>query len=101
MKNTEFYIGWMPKAPEGFAKQVRKTLFVLFPLALIVGLVLASFQKKFSTANFEFGKSTEVKGIYFNSPMPMLKVLNGKPLNEKKFVLEIKSDTNGLTLLNA
>ena len=80
MKNTEFYIGWMPKAPEGFAKQVRKTLFVLFPLALIVGLVLASFQKKFSTANFEFGKSTEVKGIYFNSPMPMLKVLNGKDI---------------------
>lgn len=80
MKNTEFYIGWMPKAPEGFAKQVRKTLFVLFPLALIVGLVLASFQKKFSTANFEFGKSTELKGIYFNSPMPMLKVLNGKDI---------------------
>ena len=80
MKNTEFYIGWMPKAPEGFAKQVRKTLFVLFPLALIVGLVLASFQKKFSTANFEFGKSTEVKGIYFNSPVPILKVLNGKDI---------------------
>ncbi len=70
----------MPNAPEGFAKQIRKTLFVLFPLALIVGLVLASFQKKFSTANFEFGKSTEIKGIYFNSPVPMLKVLNGKDI---------------------
>jgi len=75
-----FYIGWMPKAPASFAKQVRKVLFILFPLALIVGLLLASFQKKFSTANFEFGKSTEVKGIYFNSPMPMLKVLNGKDI---------------------
>ncbi len=80
MKNSEFYIGWMPRAPEGFAKQVRKILFLLFPMALIVGLVLASFQKKFSTASFEFGKSTEIKGVYFNFPVPILKVLNGKDI---------------------
>ena len=80
MKIREFYIGWMPKAPASFAKQVRKVLFILFPLALIVGLVLASFQKKFSTSNFEFGKSTEIKGIYFNTPVPMLKVINGKDI---------------------
>ena len=80
MKNSEFYIGWMPKAPASFAKQVRKVLFILFPLALIVGLLLASFQKKFSTSNFEFGKSTEVKGIYFNTSIPMLKVVNGKDI---------------------
>lgn len=80
MKNSEFYIGWMPKAPASFAKQVKKVLFILFPLALVVGLLLASFQKKFSTANFEFGTSTEVKGIYYNSPVPMLKVVNGKDI---------------------
>jgi hypothetical protein len=80
MKNSEFYIGWMPKAPPSFAKQVRKVLFILFPLALIVGLLLASFQKKFSTSNFEFGISTEVKGIYFNVPVPMLKVVSGKDI---------------------
>ena len=75
-----FYIGWMPKAPASFAKQVRKVLFILFPLALIVGLLLASFQKKFSTSSFEFGVSTEVKGIYINNPVPMLKVVNGKDI---------------------
>lgn len=79
MKN-EFYIGWMPKAPAGFAKHVKKVLLILFPLALIIGLMLASFQKKFSTGNFEFGKITELKGIYFNSPVPMLRVLNGKDI---------------------
>lgn len=73
-----FYIGWMPKASAGFAKQVRKVLFILFPLALIVGLMLASFQKKFSASNFEFGKRTEIKGIYFNNPVPVLKVIAGK-----------------------
>lgn len=80
MKNSEFYIGWMPKAPASFARQVRRVLFILFPLALVVGLVLASFQKKFSTARFEFGKQTEIKGIYFNAPIPMLRVESGKDI---------------------
>lgn len=75
---AEFYIGWMPKAPASFATLVKRVLLILFPLALVMGLVLASFQKKFSTANFEFGKSTAIKGIYFNAPVPMLKVVHGK-----------------------
>jgi hypothetical protein len=73
-----FYIGWQPKAPASFAKQIKKILLILFPAAIIIGLVLASFQKKFSTANFEYGKLTEVKGIYLNNPLPMLKVIAGK-----------------------
>ena len=68
----------MPKAPASFVKQVRRVLYILFPLALVVALVLASFQKRFSAAVFEFGTSTEIKGIYFNSPLPMLKVVSGK-----------------------
>ncbi len=80
MKNTEFYIGWMPKAPASFAKRVRWVLLIIFPLALVIGLVLASFQKKFSTARFEFGKSTEIKGIYSNTPVPMLRMVSGKDI---------------------
>lgn len=80
MSNNEFYIGWMPKAPVSFAKHVKKVLLFLFPLAVIIGLVLASFQKKFSTSNFEFGTLTEVKGIYVNNPLPMVKVIAGKDI---------------------
>lgn len=68
----------MPKAPASFAKQVRRVLYILFPLTLVVGLVLASFQKRFSADVFEFGRSTEIKGVYFNSPVPLLKVVSGK-----------------------
>ena len=75
-----FYIGWMPKAPQSFAKHVKKVLFILFPVAIVVAWVLVSFQKKFSTANFEFGKLTEVKGVYFNKPAPVIKVINGKDI---------------------
>jgi hypothetical protein len=80
MNNAEFYIGWMPKAPASFAKQIKRGLLILFAAALLISAVLASFQKKFSTANFEFGKLTEVKGIYFNTPLPLLKVIAGKDI---------------------
>ena len=69
-----FYIGWMPKAPKSFAKHVKRALLILFPVALIVGYLLATNQKKFSTANFEYGKTTELTGIYYNKPVPLLKV---------------------------
>lgn len=74
MGQLEFYIGWMPKAPRPFAKHVRKVLLVLFPLAIIVGYLISTKQKKFSTANFEYGKLTELTGIYYNNPVPLLKV---------------------------
>jgi hypothetical protein len=76
MNNSEFYIGWMAKAPASFAKYIKKVLLTLFPVALIVGYLVSTSQKKFSTANFEFGKTTEVKGVYYNSPVPMLKVFD-------------------------
>ncbi len=74
MSNSEFYIGWMSKAPAGFAKHVKRVLLILFPIALIIGYLLSTSQKKFSTANFEYGKLTELTGIYFNNPVPVLKV---------------------------
>ena len=78
--NNEFYIGWLPKAPQGFAKHIRKVLLILVPLVVIIGIILALLQKKFDTGNFEFGTLTEVKGIYFNKPIPIIKVINGKDI---------------------
>src|SRR5258705_6899834 len=74
MNQQEFYIGWMAKAPKSFAKHVKRVLLILFPVALIIGYLLSTSQKKFSTANFEYGKLTELTGIYFNNPVPVLKV---------------------------
>jgi hypothetical protein len=76
MNNSEFYIGWMAKAPKAFAKHVKKVLLILFPVALIVGYLLSTNQNKFSTANFEFGKTTKIRGVYYNKPVPMLKVFD-------------------------
>jgi hypothetical protein len=78
--NTEFYIGWMPKAPASFAKHIKKVLLALLAVVVTVGLLLGLSQKKFSTANFEFGTPTEVKGIYFTHPVACIKVVNGKDI---------------------
>jgi hypothetical protein len=73
-KDNEFYIGWQAKAPLVFKKHIKKVLIVLFPIALLAGFLLGSSQKKFSTAQFEFGKPTSLKGIYYSEPVPLLKV---------------------------
>lgn len=80
MRNEEFYIGWMNEAPGSFASLMRKYVFILLLVFVILGTALALSQKKFDTGSFEFGKLTEVKGIYFNKPVPNIKVLNGKDL---------------------
>lgn len=80
MDKQEFYIGWQPKAPLSFAKHIKKILLFLFPAAIIIALMIASFQKRFSAANFEYGRLTTVKGIYISNPVPMLKVINGKDM---------------------
>jgi hypothetical protein len=80
MRNDEFFIGWMPKAPEGFAKHVRKVVIVLIVLVACCSILLSLMQKKFGTGNFEFGRLTEVKGVYFNAPVPCLKAINGKDI---------------------
>ncbi|MEQ1677707.1 MAG: hypothetical protein ABL876_13445, partial [Chitinophagaceae bacterium] len=76
MNDSEFYIGWQPKAPLGFARTVRKAVLVLLAFVIVAALVLALQQKKFSTASFEFGQLTEIRGIYQNDPVPSLKVIS-------------------------
>jgi hypothetical protein len=76
--SDEFYIGWMPNAPTGFAKHVRRVVVVVFFLAIVTGILLSLLQIKFSTAVFEFGQLTEIKGIYNRFPVPSLKVKTHK-----------------------
>jgi hypothetical protein len=74
MHNEEFYIGWMQKAPVSFARFIKKYLLLLMLIVISLSVLLAMNQKKFSKANFEFGKATVVKGIYVSSPVPHLLV---------------------------
>jgi hypothetical protein len=75
-----FYIGWMAAAPKLLVQFIRKYLLAIFITAIVLGSLLAISQKKFSTGVFEFGQLTDVKGIYFERPVPCLKVLNGRDI---------------------
>lgn len=76
MDKNEFYIGWLPAAPEGFAKHIRKVVIALVILVAAAGIILSIAQRKFSTSIFEYGQLTEVKGIYQQFPVPSIKVIS-------------------------
>lgn len=82
--NEEFYIGWMPAAPQSFAKHVKKILLVIGLLVITLGITLALQQRKFSTSVFEYGMLTEVTGIYQAYPVPSLKVFSKTDANGKQ-----------------
>ena len=67
-------------AEKSLVRFIRKYLIIIFPIAILLACLLALSQKKFGTGNFEFGQLTDVKGIYFNKPVPCLKVVNGKDI---------------------
>ncbi len=77
MNNSDFYIGWQAQAPASITHHIKRVLGLLFAIMIVIGLLLARNQKKFSTANFEFGSLTQVTGFYFNKPVPSIKVEHG------------------------
>ena len=72
--SNDFYIGWMPSAPASFSRLIQKAVFVLLGVVVIVAGLLSLQQKQFSTATFEFGRLTEVTGIYEQFPVPSIRV---------------------------
>jgi len=79
-ESEAFYIGWMEAAPKLFVRFIRKYLLIILPSIILLAVILGMSQKKFGTGNFEFGQLTEVTGIYFKKPVPMIKVVNGKDI---------------------
>ena len=79
-KDNEFYIGWMPQAPDHFSRHVKKVVLSLVLVVVAISIALALSQKKFDTGNFEFGTLTEIKGIYSKTPVPNIKIINGRDI---------------------
>ena len=75
-----FYIGWMAHAPKSFVRFIKRYLFFLLPVVMVLAALLALSQKKFGKGNFEFGTLTEIKGVYFDKPVPNIVLMNGKDI---------------------
>ena len=71
---SEFYVGYLPKAPQTIARFVRRIVLGLGLLAVSVALVLVLGQMPFANSAFEFGKLRTFEGIIETRPYPTLLV---------------------------
>ena len=77
-KNDEFYIGYLPKAPKGIARILTITVGVLAVIVLASAWVITRFEKDFSNSQFEYGTLTELEGVLYQQPVPMLRIYTGQ-----------------------
>ncbi|MCG8374487.1 MAG: hypothetical protein MI700_13180 [Balneolales bacterium] len=87
MSKQEFYIGWQDEMPQGNRSFLRKVIIAVFVLIPVIVFITVSFQKPFSDHQFEFGTQTELTGIYYPEPFPMLVVEEGIPEGFSNHVL--------------
>jgi hypothetical protein len=71
---SDFYIGYLPKAPMGVRGFVRWVIVGLGLLAVILAVVLSLGQMPFAEAYFEFSKLRDFEGTIVARPYPSLLV---------------------------
>src|ERR1051326_7915991 len=69
---SDFYVGYLPKAPVGIARFVRAIILIVAGVAVCVALVLVKGQRPFSNSAFEYGKISTFEGTVEGSPYPSL-----------------------------
>jgi hypothetical protein len=74
MSDNQMYIGWTDRMPPALAKFTRRYVAILLALIIPTGLLIATSQKQFSSAKFEFGQTTKLTGVYKSLPVPHLLV---------------------------
>jgi hypothetical protein len=70
----EFYIGWEAKAAPALGKTVRKSVVILWSLAVFGSVVLAVSQRMIGQSVFEWGALKPFSGILQTQPYPHLLV---------------------------
>jgi hypothetical protein len=69
---TEFYVGYLPKAPSGIARKMKVVIVVLFAAATTSAIGFAALQRTYSRSVFESGKERTFEGVIEASPYPAL-----------------------------
>jgi hypothetical protein len=83
---SDFYVGYLPKAPQTLARFVRRIVVGLGLLAVSVALVLVLGQMPFANSAFEFGKLRTFEGAIETRPYPALLVARpGETEQEQKY----------------
>ncbi len=81
---TDFYVGYLPKAPSGIARKMKAVIVVLFVAATTCAIGFAALQRTYARSFFESGKERTFEGVIEASPYPTLisspDVANSSPL---------------------
>ncbi len=73
-KTDEFYTGYLPTAPDGIARHVRRWVRLLFVLTIAIALALIFAQQGFSAAVYEFLVFRDFEGVVSEEPYPTLAI---------------------------
>jgi hypothetical protein len=84
---SDFYVGYLPKAPEALARRTKRTVALLLTLAVVASALFVISQRTVSApATFEFGHESAFEGILVPSPYPALLVARPNPsTNEPQY----------------
>lgn len=72
--HKEFYIGYIPKAPPRLAAFIKKVVIFLILLVAVLALYYVVNEKGFVNSTNALLQQTELQGIIYKKPFPMIKV---------------------------
>jgi hypothetical protein len=89
----EFYVGYLPYAPEGLAKRMRKVILLLLGITAAIAFILVFSQNPFYPSVFEFGTVRSFEGVIREKPYPHLQVKHpgggeGKPVYSSFYLVD-------------
>ena len=73
-RDDEFYTGYLPEAPTGIARHIRKSVTLAFVVVAAAAALVAFAQRPFAVAFFEFGNLRTFEGVIEVEPAPILRV---------------------------
>jgi len=69
---SDFYVGYLPKAPERLARWLKPVVALLLLLGAVLALLLASNQRAIGPSYFEYGTVRTLEGVIEERPNPVL-----------------------------
>jgi hypothetical protein len=88
-EEEEFYVGYLPQAPQKTSMFVRNVIITIFALMIAGSIALALHQLQFSDGVFNYGSNKEYTGVYSNIPVPSIRIINQKDSTGKLINLSI------------
>ena len=70
--SDDFYVGYLPQAPGGLGRWLRRVVPGLLVLVAILAVILVARQDRFGRGVFEFGIEREFAGVVLEIPYPTL-----------------------------